>query len=328
MTLIYLPVRDKQVQFDFDKGKAGFEVLDGVRLHGRDHNVVETDLGLDVEHEVMIEVTRADPEVSIDVQLDGKPLTRWRGPIDSLGEIEHWKLPVNTPGFFSWGAFAELTHARLELLSGKAFHLYEKKPGKEIELGEEIDLLSKVHIDRDTVQGTWEKNNEGIVSDDKMPCVIQMPLLVQGSYEATVDFVPHQIQNSISLVLPVEESHVLLQFNSHNDRIVGLNRIDNKPPPQNETRKQHDPLTIGQNHQLRVRVMTRPMKRVRIQAALGSSLLIDWVGDTSRLSTPGNLVINSSLGLRTYKTRYQINGMRFRLLNGEARLLTTDEKVD
>ena len=266
-------------------------------------------------------VTNSNQQATIDVELDGRSLLSWQGSPASLDVVWSLQIDPGRLGLYCNGADVEFREATLEMLNGRARQQYESESDDRFTRDQEIDVLPLIHVDRDTVLGDWESNDSGILSGNESgTSIILAPIEVEGgSYEWAVDFTPVGVVDTLALILPTLDSSVIVELNSYKRQLVGLSKVDDKAAPANETSRQHGPLKVGQAYCLKARVTKVDGGQVRVQVALDNELLIDWRGDASRLSNPwlpnGN---QQRPGIGTVQTKYQVTGMRFKLLEGEA----------
>lgn len=186
--------------------------------------------------------------------------------------------------------------------------------GPAVEKNNWIDLLGEVNLARDVTRGMWRRQG-AVVSSSAIASALMLPVAIQGDYELEVQFSyitgpPH----GLTLVLPVgsRACNVFLPYIGRKDV---LNAVNGQPfvasVPQLETGR---PITA------RIRVTTQNARK-QIMVAVNGGPYFQWEGSEDSLSCSafGRLPRMNQPGLINFHEQFAVHGIRFQLLEGEAR---------
>ena len=184
-------------------------------------------------------------------------------------------------------------------------------------------MLPLIRVERDLEAGQWEKSDAGLLAGNEDRNILLAPIEPRGSYQWSLDFIPIEIGQTVALVLPTGTSMVVAEINSQKDQIARLCRLDGKSDRSTEAKKRHDPLIAGQAHRLSARVTKQADNQILLEVALDDERIISWTGKEPQSSTARIYPINriERPGISTNAGKYQITGMQFKLLDGDARFL-------
>ena len=277
-----------------------------------------------------VKVAIESDNVSIGVQLDGRPYMSWKGPVAAIAASPLWRVP--TAGAIGLGAAnckVEFSSARLRMLSGEAKPLRAaEKPAavagktpprtKQGPGGQPIDLLALVNPQRDAVLGDWSREADGLVMRGPGGSRLAIPCAVEGDYELKVEFARMKGDNEVAFILPVGSRCTSLLIGKEVGKRSGLFWA-----AQGETMVSPAPLANGEPHALEVTVKTSG-GAADIDVRLDGKPYFHWQGANSSVSLwdayklpPGN-----RLGLGAWGGEIVFKSAHVRMLSGQAKVLT------
>ncbi|NLS94996.1 MAG: hypothetical protein GXX96_22800 [Planctomycetaceae bacterium] len=186
--------------------------------------------------------------------------------------------------------------------------------GPVVEKNNWIDLLGEVNLARDVTRGMWRRQGS-VVSSAAVASALMLPVAIQGDYELEIQFSyiagpPH----GLTLVLPVgsRACNVFLPFI---DRRDVLNAVNGQPHIASVPR-----LETGRPITARIRVTTQNARK-QIVVAVNGGPYFQWEGNEDSLSCSafGRLPRMNQPGLINFHEQFAVHGIRFQLLEGEAR---------
>ncbi|HXX93103.1 MAG TPA: hypothetical protein VEN81_05685, partial [Planctomycetota bacterium] len=146
----------------------------------------------------------------------------------------------------------------------------------------EIDLLAKIDLRRDVVQGKWglEKGVLVALQGPAEPCRIELPFAPGDGYDLRVVVERKEGNPPFIVGFPVGDRQITVDVDgwAQNDK-CGISLIDGKPGDGNETSRLGKLLTNDQPSTILCAV-----RRGRIRVVIDGRPVIDWKGEGSRLS--------------------------------------------
>ncbi|MBE3098904.1 MAG: ThuA domain-containing protein [Planctomycetes bacterium] len=185
------------------------------------------------------------------------------------------------------------------------------KPGAP---GPWIDLLKLVDLEKNVVNGTWQR--QGAALGPTAPALgvrVMVPLPISGSYELQARVVRLSGNGQATFILPLKSAQFEAVFGHANgkaflyiikDRDVSVpSRIEN-----------------GREFEAQVKVLQEEDK-VTISMAMDGKPLLAWQGPESQVSLAGGwkLPQKNCLGLGVYNSVAVFKSVRLRMLSGEAK---------
>jgi serine/threonine protein kinase len=198
---VSLPVGDAAVNFCLSENggvTGGLGFINGKKICDTETAVNPSRLENGREYVVHVKVASDGPNATIEVALDGKPYTAWRGPRAALSRDEEKRLPRhNCLGLRAVGSTVAFFSARLRMLSGAAMLLGSppaaapapaavSQMGPTIGPGQWVDLLALVDPSADATRGKWERRDGFLLAQGGWYSCLLLPVVVDGSYELSV----------------------------------------------------------------------------------------------------------------------------------------------
>ncbi len=198
---------------------------------------------------------------------------------------------------------------------GTFWHLPE---GPTITKGRWVDLLEVVNPARDAIRGQWRR--QGTTLATAAPgSALMLPVAVSGDYELEVQFsLVNGPPEGLSITLPVgfHACNVLLPFNQRTDVLHDINGQPHSTPVSR--------LESGRLLLARFRVATVDSQK-QISVLINGGPYFQWQGDESLFSCSerGRLPRMNQPGLMNHRETFAFEAIRFQLLEGEARRITS-----
>jgi len=276
---------------------------------------------------------------SIDVSLDGKPyLPRWEGDLSALSLSQQWSMPNPRQfGLVAYHSDVTFHSARLRTVfghaptdAGAASQLasagVSDKPivPQAFPRGQWIDVLGSVDTAKNALQGTWSRSGAEISCDAQDQTKIEIPVVVDGSYEMEAEFTRTAGDGDVNTIFPVGSHQCLLQISADGGGSSGINSVDGRNCQDHDNPTHIDPGTILSNHRYRllIKVQMAQPDRASIDVALdGKRYLPHWEGNPQSLGLDQErwtLPNFQELGLGLYKDRVTFHSVRLRVGKGEA----------
>ena len=145
---------------------------------------------------------------------------------------------------------------------------------------ESIDLLSKIQLDRDTIHGRWKFENESLVSPPSVAAArVQIPFDLPDEYQLTVVAERREGQEYFVIGLVVDGKQCMLMLDWRAEKISGISNVDGMQANANETTRRGKLLDFGKSSTIVINV-----RKDRIHATCDGREIVNWQGDSSRLS--------------------------------------------
>ena len=192
--------------------------------------------------------------------------------------------------------------------------------GKAIQKDKWEDLLAAIDLLRDVTRGRWQRQGPMIVSAAPSS-MLMFPVAVHGDYELEFQFsVAGRSPRGLSVTIPVGSRTCNLFFAYNNQRDI-LTNVNGQPHIASVPR-----LVAGQPVTATVRVTTQD-KQKHIDVSTNGSPYFHWQGAEASLSGTGTgqLPRMNQPGVVVAREQYALHAARFRMLEGEARLIVDKE---
>jgi hypothetical protein len=184
-----------------------------------------------------------------------------------------------------------------------------------------IDLVAKVDLAKDVAAGQWQRVGAGVSVAPVQGARLVLPMAPQGDYEIEAKFNRTSGDDMVGIVLPVGGAQVVLNVGGYHGQASGLEFIKGARCGINETKT---PLALVNNRSYTavVKVLVRGQD-AEIAARLDGWPLMTWKGPVASLSLPTwfKLPSGTSPGLVTWGSGITYEGVRLRMLSGEAKPL-------
>ncbi len=151
-------------------------------------------------------------------------------------------------------------------------------------LDQEVDILSLADPDRDAVKGIWALNKNSISSPEGLG-TLYLPTVVPEEYtlSANVELPEQASDDHGTLVVGLPVSKGICQLTIVNNDCLGIDMIDGQRWNYNEARRSGSYLKKGVPAQLECTVTKKG-----IRCEIDGRTLVEWQGESSRLSRPGD----------------------------------------
>jgi len=276
-------------------------------------------------------------DVTIDVQLDGKPYIHWQGPQSALTVWHGWEVDRSGGAFGLATAECEVVFHRLELemLDGEARLSREPSPkpppgAKAAPAGEAIDLLKLVDPKVDGFDATVQITDGGVelsATRGMEPGRVIPPVWPHGNYELTGSFTLHDAAGWPAVIIPTTRSRGVIHWRFSHDSAEGCSAFEsidgkNVAHAENPTRVIPSKVQVGRRHAFRVRVLCE-RGNADLAVELDGQPYFRWKGPESAISLyPGYEVRHQrTLGIAVSVGRVTYHELTLRMLDGEAWLL-------
>lgn len=187
--------------------------------------------------------------------------------------------------------------------------------GKEVQKDGWLDLGPQISLFRDVVRGQWQPSPAGLASAEHGDALM-LPVAVHGDYELTLRGSPSQGAAYVMVTVPVGRRATCVCFPGP-EAIKDIDGRGYVPPRRRSISSSSAPFA------LLIRV-TSEGDRKRISAEANGSPYFEWEGEESSLACCdlGQMPRRDQPGLVSWRGQVVISEVRFRLLEGEARILT------
>lgn len=188
--------------------------------------------------------------------------------------------------------------------------------GKAVQKGEWEDLLATMNPLRDVPRGRWQRQGTVITSVDPYS-MLMFPVAVQGDYELEFQFTHASgAPQGLTVTIPVgaRTCSLFLPYNARQDI---LQNVNGQPYIATVPR-----MPIGRPATVKISVTTQNAQK-HINVLVNGGPYFQWQGAEDSLSGWGTAQMPrmNQPGLMVIREQYGIHAVRFRLLEGEARLI-------
>jgi hypothetical protein len=154
---------------------------------------------------------------------------------------------------------------------------------------------------------------------------LAFPVAPQGGYDLTAEVSRQEGDDCIALVLPVGGRSVVLGYH-HWGTVAGLSSVGGVPcwagmgNNTNPTTVKHEPFPVGKKVAIAVSVRVRA-DQAEVTAKADGAPPIKWSGPIANLSAEERVVCRPGwLGVTSSQTRYILHALKFRRVDGVARV--------
>lgn len=251
---------------------------------------------------------------------DGKPLVDWTGDVSRLKPPE--PLPYDDRIYLgNWHSRYRLTQIKLRPLRGDAAEQTSPladssstPPAMPSAAPERpaTDLLKQIDLKRDAVNGDWQMVDGALISPEVPYARLMLPPPPADEYRVTLECEKIQGGWGMALAAVIGGHQVMADVDGVDGSYSGLNLLDGKDQRENGTAHRGRLLVKGQGATL---VYT--VRRDSIQVTFNGQPIIDWQGDSSRLSmSSGHSVPDKTrLALCEYQTVCRISKLEIEPLS-------------
>ena len=164
-----------------------------------------------------------------------------------------------------------------------------------------IDLLKGIDPERHAVAGEWRMEDGALVTPAEAQARLRIDHELPKSYDISLVAERLEGKGTLGLGLVLDGAQVLAAVDAFDGTITGLDKIDGKSCNENETTYRGGVLKDGAPNTLDYRV--RPG---HVQVVVNGEKLIDWRGDSRKLSNGFSIPDPPALYLAMWGARYRI----------------------
>jgi hypothetical protein len=324
-----LPVGDRGVLYTLSgwwNTIHGFQEIDGKGGDANPTAIRNMPLEQGRLYNASVRVERTGDRVSLRGYLDGRLLTKWSGPVSGVSLRPEWTIPDSSRlGLMVNVLEATLPVIRFRVLTGEARLLRPEDAGggagetagaagtetpkppalgptQAAATGPVVDALATIDPARDALAGGWQRDGDDLVIHEQAhEAKAVAPLHVEGSYRLEAAFVRTAGGDTVGIILPVEDRHVVAAISHGGGKGHGLDQIRGRNGHSNETAVKPGRIENGREYVVGVQ-MSVGGGRARIGVWLDGKQIIDWSGPTKdltmypgwRLPHPHRLAIGAS----------------------------------
>lgn len=191
-------------------------------------------------------------------------------------------------------------------------------PGQQFPVGQWVDLISLMDLDRDIVRGTWHKKDGKLYSAAEFGRArVLVPVLPEGDYDLEIVFERLVGNDVTSAFIPVGGHRCMLVLLPKS----GLDKIDGKRWDNNESTRRFEPQT-GRRYKVAISV-TNEGPTSSITVAVNDKPFLAWQGAASSLEENGDwrMPPPMTVGLGSANTQHVFHSIRLQMHSGQAKLL-------
>ncbi len=191
-------------------------------------------------------------------------------------------------------------------------------PDQRFPVGQWVDVIPLMDLDRNIVRGTWYKKDGKLHSGlEGGAARVLAPVLPEGDYDLELVLERLVGNNDTTIYIPVSGHRVMLVLGHP----CGLDKIDGKRWNENETTRSLE-LQIGRRYKVSISVRNEgPISSVTV--AINDKPFLAWQGAASALmeNDDWRMPPPLTLGVGSANTHHVFHSIRLKMLSGEAKLI-------
>ena len=182
-----------------------------------------------------------------------------------------------------------------------------------------VDCLKLVDLEKNVVQGKWERKGRALVCAPAAGSRTAIPVTPTGSYEVRLTFARMTGTNAVAVLLPVGPTACGLVLSAKDGEASGLEGINGKWAGANESAVRPGTLVNGREYALDIRVVVEGQK-ADIAADLDGTAFVHWKGPVSALSISDYWKMPNIrfLGLGSWEVAVEFRSVRVRAIPDKA----------
>lgn len=245
---------------------------------------------------------------SVRVLRDGAEIIRWSGDPRTFSIDSHWAMRNSRRiGLKTFDTAFRVSKLELVLLAA------EKSPMlAQLEPGKTVDVLKHIDLHRDLGRGKWEYDGQSLVSPSSAHGRLQLPATLPADYRLDVVAQRESGNDSLLFRLPLAGITVGLPMDSFGGKLTGLELIDGKRVDANETKYEGSIFADGKPHAIAIAVRNN-----QVRLLCDEKLLVDWTGDSSRLTHDDQVPYADRIYLEDWYSRYRLTKIELTALPSE-----------
>jgi hypothetical protein len=255
---------------------------------------------------------------SVQIFRDGAEILRWSGDANGFSIADAWKVPSSRR--IALKAYdVPFRVSKLELVP----LVPEKSPMlTKLEPGKTVDLLKNIDLDRDVLEGAWQCDGESLVSPVSTWVQMQLPMVVPADYRINAVVQRESGNDCLGFTLPVAGAQVSLMLDAGGGTACGLKYLDGKDIQDNETKSQGGIFADGRPKPIAITV-----RKNRVRAECEGRQIVDWTGNTSRLTPATHAPYKDRIYLGEFGSRYRLTKIEVTPLGPEEAEPPTTENL-
>lgn len=176
---------------------------------------------------------------------------------------------------------------------------------------EVVDLLQHIDPKLDAVHGDWQMTENGLLSPDRAEARIQVPFSPPDDYELRIVAQRVSGKETFLIGLVVDGWQTMMAIDGWGGNVGGLHFLDGKGADRNATR--YEGSVFADERPKEIVCMVHP-ESVRVLCE--DHVLVDWHGDSRRLSIDRQLGVPDKLGLAlgSWKASFLVSKFELRAL--------------
>jgi len=189
----------------------------------------------------------------------------------------------------------------------------------------DFDLLSRVNLARDRVEGQWKREGERITTTGTGREAVRLPLSVQGDYDLELVFTRNTGVDAVGIEIPIGSHEGCLLLSGWKGEVSGFQPIDRRLANENPTGIKPGTLVNGHRYTLLMTVRVRN-ELVTVESFLDGTPFVRWQGkESSLVGVPARFRVWPCIGLFTWPdAQVTFHSAKVRIVSGTAQW--TDEK--
>jgi serine/threonine protein kinase len=204
-----------------DGRKYGFNEFNGLGFgqDGSPSAVRSEPLNNGRRYTVLTSIRLHGKEATIDVALDGEPVLHCTAPPSAFPSFHSEDPAKRARPVVGVEAGSDVTFhsARVRVAGGNGV-VKERRPTEPCPVGKWVDLLSRIHLVRDGVNGKFSSEGTELkLHSGGEQGTLMLPAAVTGSYELELEFAHQPADSMISLIVPVGLRRVRVNPNIRGD---------------------------------------------------------------------------------------------------------------
>lgn len=180
--------------------------------------------------------------------------------------------------------------------------------------GKWIDLLKQVDTEKQAVQGTWTKSDNGLNVNAATGARLVLPFEPKGEYDFRTRFTRKTGQHSIALIFATPQGQATFEIDAWAENLAGIQNVNGQTMKNNSTRTTDQRLENDQSYTAMVQV-----RRDEIRVYLNEKMLSKVSTNNLKLSMIDIWKVpnEKALGIGAYESATTFSSVEVRSVQGE-----------
>jgi len=285
--VLFLPIQNTRVMLVMGAGLrgnlAGLSNISGKDATNNETTVPTSLFEVDKKYLLETRVLVQEDQASIEADLDGKKLIRWKGPVASLaGPVDVPLGDGKSPGIGSHHAEFSFETVEMRMDTGSAPLV--RQPAKMLVVDTTpVDLLKLIDTRKHSYAGPWTLEGGKLSTMTVTTSTIMLPIVPSGSYEFRTKFMRSGGRPTVNIYLPVPGGSFDLALGANDGRTCALSVIPIKgDPPTNVVSNSNVRVVNNTLYSVRVKIESKASK-THIWVELDGKPYLEWQGPTENL---------------------------------------------